>query len=73
MNSSLNVTSVHPLHADAFEIFTELKDHYGIWICPNGGDLKSKVFRVGHIGHLCPEDNTILINALKDMQVKGKI
>ena len=67
------VTSVHPLHADAFEIFTELKDHYGIWICPNGGDLKSKVFRVGHIGHLCPEDNTILINALKDMQVKGKI
>lgn len=67
------VTPVHPLNADAFEIFTELKDHYGIWICPNGGDMKNTIFRVGHIGHLTHDDNTTLINALKDLQAKGKL
>lgn len=67
------VTPLHPLHADAYEIFTELKDHYGIWICPNGGDMKNTIFRVGHIGHLSHEDNTALIMALKDIQAKGKL
>ena len=65
------VTPVHPFNADAYEIFLKLKDEYGIWICPNGGNMKSTVFRVGHIGHLNHEDNTTLINALKDMQKKG--
>lgn len=67
------VTPVHPLNADAYEIFTELKDHYGIWICPNGGDMKNTIFRVGHIGHLTHEDNDALIMALKDLQAKGKL
>lgn len=65
------VTPLHPLSADAYEIFTELKDHYGIWICPNGGDMQHTVFRVGHIGYLNHKDNTMLINALKDMQRRG--
>ena len=65
------VTSVHPLTADAYKVFMTLKDEYGIWICPNGGDLKSTVFRVGHIGHLTHKDNTTLVNALKDMQRRG--
>lgn len=65
------VTSVHPLNANAYEVFLELKDKYGIWICPNGGDMKTTVFRVGHIGSLTHEDNTTLIDALKDMQIKG--
>ena len=64
------VTSIHPLNADAFRIFEILKDEYGIWICPNGGDMKSTVFRVGHIGYLSHEDNTTLINALKDMRLR---
>ena len=67
------VTSVHPLNADAFRIFETLKDEYGIWICPNGGDMKSTVFRVGHIGYLNHDDNTALINALKDMQKRGML
>ena len=67
------VTSVHPLNADAFQIFLTLKDEYNIWICPNGGDMAHTVFRVGHIGHLTHEDNTTLINALKDMQKRGLI
>ena len=62
------VTPVHPINADAYHIFEILKDEYGIWICPNGGDMRNTIFRVGHIGHLTHEDNTTLIRALKDMQ-----
>ena len=65
------VTSVHPINADAYRIFEVLKNEYGIWICPNGGEMKNTVFRVGHIGHLSHDDNTTLINALKDMQKRG--
>lgn len=65
------VTSLHPLNASAHQIFLTLKDEYGIWICPNGGDLKDSVFRVGHIGCLTPDDNTTLVNAFKDMQRRG--
>ena len=62
------VTPLHPINADAYRIFEVLKDEYGIWICPNGGDMKNSVFRVGHIGYLNHDDNTALINALKDMR-----
>lgn len=57
----------------AYEIFECLKDNYNIFICPNGGKLKDKIFRVGHIGNLNCEKNDILINALKDMEMKGLI
>lgn len=67
------VTSVHPTTASAYEIFLTLKDEYGIWICPNGGNMKDTIFRVGHIGALTHEDNTTLINALMDMQRRGLI
>ncbi|MBE5999861.1 MAG: alanine--glyoxylate aminotransferase family protein [Sarcina sp.] len=65
------VTSIHPLTGDAYEIFLHLKDEYGIWICPNGGNLKNKIFRVGHIGALSHEDNTTLINAFEDLVKRG--
>lgn len=67
------VTPLHPTTASAYDIFTILKDEYGIWVCPNGGELKDKVFRVGHIGDLTKEDNTTLVNALKDMEKRGLI
>ena len=62
------VTPLHPLTASANDIFLTLKDEYGIWVCPNGGELKDKNFRVGHIGELSIEDIDKLIAALKDMQ-----
>lgn len=65
------VTPVHPVNADAYKVFEILKDEYNIWVCPNGGDMKNTVFRVGHIGYLTHDDNTSLINALKDMQIRG--
>lgn len=67
------VTPLHPLSASAYDIFLTLKDEYGIWVCPNGGDLKEKVFRVGHIGALTIEDNQKLVDALKAMKQNGKI
>ena len=65
------VTSVHPTTANAYDIFLRLKDEYNIWICPNGGDMKDTIFRVGHIGALSHDDNTTLVNAFKDLQKRG--
>ena len=65
------VTPVHPVNADAYKIFEILKDEYGIWVCPNGGDMAHTIFRVGHIGYLSHDDNTTLIKALNDMQSRG--
>ena len=65
------VTPLHPLNKSAHEIFLTLKDKYQIWVCPNGGEMRDKVFRVGHIGALSIEDNKKLVDAMKDMQKKG--
>lgn len=55
----------------AYRIFEILKDEYGIFVCPNGGELAEKVFRVGHIGNLTKEENQKLVDALRDMQDRG--
>ncbi len=65
------VTPLHPLHASAYHIFSILKDEYGMWVCPNGGELADKIFRVGHIGELSLKDNAILVQALQELHEKG--
>lgn len=65
------VTALTPLHAKAYDIFLKLQSEYNIWVCPNGGNLKDSVFRVGHIGCLTEQDNDVLINALEDLRRKG--
>lgn len=67
------LTPLHPTTASAYDIFLKLKDEYGIWICPNGGDMKDTIFRVGHFGAQTVEDNDTLIAAFKDLQSKGII
>ena len=67
------VTPLHPLTASAYDVFTVLKDEYGIWVCPNGGDLKEKIFRVGHIGCLTTADYDTLISAFEDLKKRGII
>lgn len=67
------VTPLHPMTASAYDLFLKLKDEYGIWICPNGGDMKDTIFRVGHIGALTTTDYDKLIAAFKDLQAKGII
>lgn len=65
------MTPLHPSRGSAYEVFQVLKDQYEIWVCPNGGDLKDQIFRVGHLGALDKDDNTQLIEALYDMQKRG--
>ena len=67
------VTPLHPTTQSAYEIFLKLKDEYGIWICPNGGDMKETVFRVGHIGCLTEADYDKLLDAFLDLRAKGFI
>lgn len=67
------VTPIHPLNVSAYDIFLTLKDEYGIWVCPNGGEMADKVFRVGHIGNLTIDDNTLLINALTELYKEDKL
>lgn len=74
-NASNCVTTLTPRNhlVSAYRIFELLKDEYGIWICPNGGDLKDKVFRVGHIGNITDKEIDGLISAFKDLQKRGEI
>lgn len=65
------VTPLMTRNCSAHEIFMILKDEYRIWVCPNGGAMKDKIFRVGHIGALTKEDNTVLIHALEDLVRRG--
>lgn len=64
------VTPLHPTTQSAYEIFLKIKDEYGMWICPNGGDMKDTVFRVGHIGCLTEKDYDQLIDAFLDLREK---
>ncbi len=48
----------------AHRIFEIIKDEYKIWVCPNGGDLRDSVFRVGHMGNLTLPDYDKLLDAL---------
>ena len=72
-NPANGVTSLLTEKIDAEKIFLKLKDEYGIWICPNGGEMKHTVFRVGHIGNLSIKDNDTLIAALTDLINKEQI
>lgn len=65
------VTPLHPRNVSAYSVFTHLKDEYGIWVCPNGGALADRIFRVGHIGALTANDNTTLVAAMQDMLRRG--
>ena len=62
------VTPLHPKNGmSAYDIFLKLKDEYGIWVCPNGGDMKDRIFRVGHMGNLIFGDYDKLVVALKEV------
>lgn len=61
------VTSLRTEGCSAYDIFTVLKDEYRIWVCPNGGELRDRIFRVGHLGALTKEDNTTLVEAMTEV------
>jgi aspartate aminotransferase-like enzyme len=60
-------------NVSAYNICLHLKENYNIIVCPNGGELRDSLFRVGHMGHLTVDDNTRLINAFSEMRAGGLI
>lgn len=70
---SNTVTPLHPLSMKPAEIVRRLKDSYGIWVCPNGGTIGEKIFRVGHIGDLHISDNERLVSAMKEILATPEI
>ncbi|MDO5297333.1 MAG: aminotransferase class V-fold PLP-dependent enzyme [bacterium] len=72
LSNAITPLLVRPGHS-AHNVFEVLKNEHGIWICPNGGDLKDKLFRVGHAGALCERDYDALFAAFADVQQKGLI
>lgn len=64
-NAVTYVTVDEGIHA--IDIVSAMKDEYGIWLCPNGGESADISFRVGHIGAHSISDNALLISALKDV------
>lgn len=67
------VTALRVPARNAGEIVRTLKDDYEIWVCPNGGSIADEIFRVGHMGHITPDDIDTLLGAMKDMMKKGAI
>lgn len=66
------VTPLRPTNGmSAYDIFLKLKDKCGIWVCPNGGELKDRIFRVGHMGCLTERDYDTLADALSLVLKKG--
>ncbi|MEG2452198.1 MAG: aminotransferase class V-fold PLP-dependent enzyme [Clostridium sp.] len=72
------VTPIHPtgMNKDGqpvsvSEIVRVLKNEYDIFVCPNGGELGKRIFRVGHIGNLTIEDNQQLAEAFRALQQRG--
>lgn len=70
---SNTLTALHPIAENARSIVDRLLQEYGIWVCPNGGDMANRVFRVGHIGDISIEDNQVLLDALHQMNKRGQI
>ncbi|AXI26449.1 MULTISPECIES: pyridoxal-phosphate-dependent aminotransferase family protein [Gemella] len=68
---SNTVTPLLTNNCSAKDIFNILKDEYKIWVCPNGGELGEKLFRVGHIGNLSVEKNNELISALYELKERN--
>lgn len=73
-NLSNALTPIEPIgKMKANEMFEYIKNRYNIFLCPNGGELKEKLIRVGHIGDITLEHNDILINVFKEMKEEGLI
>lgn len=74
-DSSNCVTALCPINPDvnAHRLFEIIKDEYNIWVCPNGGDMAEKVFRVGHIGAISKEEIDMLIDVFHDLQKRELI
>lgn len=52
---------------NAKEVFNYLKNKYGIFVNPTGGEMADKSLRIAHIGNLKEEDYDLLIEKMKEV------
>jgi aspartate aminotransferase-like enzyme len=65
-DSSAVVTAAHaPEGIDSGELFLLLRDRHGVTLAPGQGELKGKIFRLGHIGWFDVFDITTQIAAVE--------
>jgi aspartate aminotransferase-like enzyme len=66
------VTSLKVMgHTKAHDLFDLVYKRFGIYLCPNGGNMKDTILRVGHIGHLEKKDYDLLIKDLGILNQEG--
>ena len=54
-----------PDGVDGNELSLTLRDRHGITVAPGQGDLKGKIFRIGHIGYFDVFDITTVLAAVE--------
>ena len=65
-DSSAVVTAVRaPEGVDSGELVLLLRDRHGVTLAPGQGELKGKVFRIGHIGYYDVFDITTAVAAVE--------
>lgn len=70
-SNAVTALTLKAKNKSAYSLFEVLKDEYQIFVCPNGGELKNEVFRVGHMGDLKYADYDKLIYAFKELQKRN--
>lgn len=60
------VTGILTEKYDASEIVRIMREKHNIEIAPSGGDLKTKLFRVGNFGNITKKDIELFLHAMKE-------
>jgi serine---pyruvate transaminase len=63
--SAVVTTIVSPENLDSSRLVAHLRDRHGVTLAPGQGDLKGKVFRIGHIGYYDIFDITSALAAVE--------
>lgn len=59
------VTALEPKNGRPPSWYVDRLREKSLYVCPNGGELGDRIFRVGHLGALQPKDNTRLVRAIQ--------
>ena len=71
-NPSNAVTAFYMVEGYSARDMFKYLEQKNIWICPNGGEMADKVFRIGNIGYILQEDIDILIKNIEEFLVEFK-
>jgi len=64
-NSANAATAIYTDKYNAYEIVRIMRERYNIEIAPSGGNLKTKLFRIGNYGNINKREIDIFIKSLK--------